>query len=79
VPTFQKLLSSCKIIGVSVGCPIMQSNNTEVGADTMNPATFFRVLGPEPWNVAYVDPSIKLDDGRYGHNPNRFQRARCIR
>ena len=40
----------------------------------MNPATFLRVLGPEPWNVAYVEPSVRPDDGRYGENPNRFQK-----
>jgi len=40
----------------------------------MNPATFLRVLGPEPWNVAYVEPSIRPDDSRYGDNPNRLQR-----
>src|SRR5262249_53458175 len=47
--------------------------NTEVGAGTMNPATFLRVLGPEPWRVAYVEPSIRPDDSRYGENPNRIQ------
>ncbi|KAH9300591.1 hypothetical protein KI387_012174, partial [Taxus chinensis] len=58
----------------SVGCAVMQCSNTEVGAGTMNPATFLRVLGPEPWNVAYVEPSIRPDDSRYGDNPNRLQR-----
>ncbi|KAK3003952.1 hypothetical protein RJ639_018743, partial [Escallonia herrerae] len=58
----------------SVGCAIMQCSNTEVGAGTMNPLTFLRVLGPEPWNVAYVEPSIRPDDSRYGENPNRLQR-----
>lgn len=52
----------------------MQPSNTEVGAGTMNPSTFLRVLGPEPWNVAYVEPSIRPDDSRYGENPNRLQR-----
>lgn len=52
----------------------MQCSNTEVGAGTMNPLTFLRVLGPEPWNVAYVEPSIRPDDSRYGENPNRLQR-----
>lgn len=52
----------------------MQCSNTEVGAGTMNPLTFLRVLGPEPWNVAYVEPSIRPDDSRYGDNPNRLQR-----
>ena len=54
------------------GCLIWQPYHTEVGAGTMNPATFLRVLGPEPWNVAYVEPSIRQDDGRYGENPNRL-------
>ncbi|KAG7013827.1 Glycine--tRNA ligase, chloroplastic/mitochondrial 2, partial [Cucurbita argyrosperma subsp. argyrosperma] len=58
----------------SVGCAVMQCSNTEVGAGTMNPLTFLRVLGPEPWNVAYVEPSIRPDDSRYGENPNRLQR-----
>ncbi len=55
------------------GCSIMQPYNTEVGAGTLNPATFLRVLGPEPWRVAYVEPSVRPDDARYGDNPNRIQ------
>jgi len=55
------------------GCLIGQPYYTQVGAGTMNPSTFLRVLGPEPWNVGYVEPSIRPDDGRYGENPNRFQ------
>ncbi|MBN1429594.1 MAG: glycine--tRNA ligase subunit beta [Anaerolineae bacterium] len=55
------------------GCIIWQPYYTQVGAGTMNPATFLRVLGPEPWNVAYVEPSVRPDDGRYGDNPNRMQ------
>ncbi len=55
------------------GCVIWQPYNEKVGAGTMNPATFLRVLGPEPWNVGYVEPSIRPDDGRYGENPNRMQ------
>jgi glycyl-tRNA synthetase len=54
------------------GCLIGQPYYTQVGAGTMNPSTFLRVLGPEPWNVAYVEPSVRPDDGRYGENPNRF-------
>ncbi len=54
------------------GCLITQPYYTQVGAGTMNPATFLRVLGPEPWNVAYVEPTVRPDDGRYGENPNRF-------
>ena len=45
----------------------------QVGAGTMNPATFLRVLGPEPWAVCYVEPSVRPDDSRYGDNPNRLQ------
>ncbi len=55
------------------GCLIGQPYYSQVGAGTMNPSTFLRVLGPEPWNVAYVEPSVRPDDGRYGENPNRFQ------
>jgi glycyl-tRNA synthetase alpha chain len=55
------------------GCAILQPYDVELGAGTMNPATFLRVLGPEPWNVAYVEPSRRPADGRYGENPNRLQ------
>lgn len=55
------------------GCLVWQPYNVQVGAGTMNPATVLRVLGPEPWNVAYVEPSIRPDDGRFGDNPNRMQ------
>ncbi|HEY3004640.1 MAG TPA: glycine--tRNA ligase subunit alpha, partial [Kribbellaceae bacterium] len=55
------------------GCMIVQPFNTEVGAGTLNPATVLRVLGPEPWRVAYVEPSVRPDDARYGENPNRLQ------
>ncbi len=55
------------------GCMIVQPFNTEVGAGTNNPATILRVLGPEPWHVAYVEPSVRPDDARYGENPNRLQ------
>ena len=56
------------------GCVIMQPYHTEVGAGTFNPATFLRCLGPEPWKAAYVEPSIRPSDGRYGENPYRFQK-----
>lgn len=59
---------SCCLPSVTCCCP------RQVGAGTMNPATFLRVLGPEPWNVAYAEPSIRPDDSRYGDNPNRVQR-----
>ncbi len=55
------------------GCALMQSYDSEVGAGTFHPATFFRVLGPEPWAAAYVQPSRRPTDGRYGENPNRLQ------
>ncbi len=55
------------------GCMIMQPYHTEVGAGTFNPATALRCLGPRPWNAAYVEPSIRPTDGRYGENPFRFQ------
>ena len=55
------------------GCMVVQPFNTEVGAGTLNPATVLRVLGPEPWRVAYVEPSVRPDDARYGENPNRLQ------
>ena len=55
------------------GCLIQQPYNVQVGAGTMNPATVLRVLGPEPWNVVYVEPSVRPDDGRFGENPNRMQ------
>ena len=55
------------------GCLIWQPYYTQVGAGTMNPGTFLRVLGPEPWRIAYVEPSIRPDDARYGENPNRMQ------
>lgn len=55
------------------GCLVVQPMNTEVGAGTLNPATFLRVLGPEPWRVVYPEPSVRPDDSRYGENPNRLQ------
>jgi glycyl-tRNA synthetase len=55
------------------GCLVQQPYNVQIGAGTMNPATVLRVLGPEPWNVVYVEPSIRPDDGRFGDNPNRMQ------
>src|SRR6476620_1307590 len=55
------------------GCMVVQPFNTEVCAGTLNPATILRVLGPEPWRVAYVEPSVRPDDSRYGENPNRIQ------
>ena len=70
---FQQVILKLQEFWAERGCVLWQPYYTQVGAGTMNPATFFRVLGPEPWNVAYVEPSIRPDDGRYGENPNRFQ------
>ncbi len=58
---------------VRKGCVLVQPYDMEVGAGTFHPATFLRSLGPEPWNVAYVQPSRRPTDGRYGENPNRLQ------
>jgi len=69
---FQSIILNLQNFWAKHGCLIWQPYHTEVGAGTMNPATFLRVLGPEPWNVAYVEPSIRPDDGRYGENPNRL-------
>jgi glycyl-tRNA synthetase len=70
---FQSIMMALQEFWAAQGCLIWQPYYTQVGAGTMNPATFLRVLGPEPWNVAYVEPSIRPDDGRYGENPNRMQ------
>ena len=70
---FQQVILKLQEFWAERGCVLWQPYYTQVGAGTMNPATFLRVLGPEPWNVAYVEPSIRPDDGRYGENPNRFQ------
>ena len=71
--TFQELVLSLEKFFAEQGCVIQQPYDIEVGAGTSNPATFLRVLGPEPWNVAYVEPSRRPTDGRYGDNPNRLQ------
>jgi glycyl-tRNA synthetase len=70
---FQQVILTLQQFWAERGCVLWQPYYTQVGAGTMNPATFLRVLGPEPWNVAYVEPSVRPDDGRYGENPNRFQ------
>jgi glycyl-tRNA synthetase len=70
--TFQDLILTLQQFWASKGCLLWQPYNQNVGAGTMNPATFLRVLGPEPWNVAYVEPSTRPDDGRFGENPNRL-------
>ncbi len=71
--TFQDLIMALQKFWADRGCVLQQPYDTEVGAGTFNPATFLRVLGPEPWKVAYVEPSRRPTDGRYGENPNRLQ------
>ena len=71
--TFQSIILKLQEYWAEKGCVIWQPYYTQVGAGTMNPATFLRVLGPDAWNVAYVEPSVRPDDGRYGENPNRLQ------
>jgi glycyl-tRNA synthetase alpha chain len=71
--TFQELILSLQNYWAQQGCIIQQPYDMEKGAGTFNPATFLRVLGPEPWKVAYVEPSRRPTDGRYGENPNRLQ------
>jgi glycyl-tRNA synthetase alpha chain len=71
--TFQELLMTLERFWADYGCIIAQPYDIEVGAGTFNPHTLLRCLGPEPWNVAYVEPSRRPTDGRYGENPNRLQ------
>lgn len=70
---FQNLILTLQQFWAERGCLIVQPYNSEVGAGTFNPATFLRSLGPEPWKVAFVEPSRRPSDGRYGQNPNRLQ------
>jgi glycyl-tRNA synthetase alpha chain len=70
---FQELIMALQQFWADQQCVLQQPYDIEVGAGTFNPATFLRVLGPEPWNVAYVEPSRRPTDGRYGDNPNRLQ------
>ncbi|HHS96832.1 MAG TPA: glycine--tRNA ligase subunit beta [Chloroflexi bacterium] len=71
--TFQQVILRLQEFWADRGSLIWQPYSEKVGAGTANPATILRVLGPEPWNVAYVEPSYRPDDGRYGENPNRMQ------
>jgi len=70
---FQELIFRLQQFWSERGCVIQQPYDMEVGAGTFHPATFLRSIGPEPWNVAYVQPSRRPTDGRYGDNPNRLQ------
>jgi glycyl-tRNA synthetase alpha chain len=73
VATFQGLIQALQHYWVGQGCALLQPIDLEVGAGTFHPATFLRAVGPEPWNAAYVQPSRRPTDGRYGKNPNRLQ------
>jgi glycyl-tRNA synthetase alpha chain len=73
VSTFQGLILALQKYWSSQGCILLQPLDQEVGAGTFHPATFLRAIGPEPWNTAYVQPSRRPTDGRFGENPNRLQ------
>ena len=73
IPSMQETIRRLHEYWAARGCQIWQPHSEKLGAGTMNPATVLRVLGPEPWNVAYVEPSFRADDGRYAENPNRMQ------
>ena len=72
-PTYQETIAALQAYWADYGCVIVQPHHTEVGAGTFNPATFLRCLGRKPWKAAYVEPSLRPSDGRYGENPFRFQ------
>ena len=71
--TFQQLILTLQNFWGEQGCVLLQPYDLEVGAGTSHTATFLRAIGPEPWNAAYVQPSRRPKDGRYGDNPNRLQ------
>lgn len=73
VSTFQGLIHALQDYWAQQGCAVLQPLDMEVGAGTFHPATFLRAIGPEPWRAAYVQPSRRPTDGRYGENPNRLQ------
>jgi glycyl-tRNA synthetase alpha chain len=70
---YQDMIRALEAYWADQECVLMQPYHTELGAGTMNPATFLRCLGPKPWRAAYVEPVIRPSDGRYGENPFRFQ------
>lgn len=72
--SFQDMILTLQTFWAKQGCAIMQPYDMEVGAGTFHESTFLRAIGPEPWNAAYVQPSRRPTDGRYGENPNRLQR-----
>ena len=71
--TFQQIILRLQDYWAKQGCALLQPYDMEVGAGTSHTATFLRALGPEPWKAAYVQPSRRPKDGRYGDNPNRLQ------
>ena len=73
VSTFQGLILALQSFWARRGCVIVQPYDMEMGAGTFHPATFLKAIGPEPWRTAYVQPSRRPTDGRYGQNPNRLQ------
>ena len=73
MPTFQQLILRLNEFWDRQGCALLQPYDMEVGAGTFHTATFLRAIGPEPWHAAYVQPSRRPKDGRYGENPNRLQ------
>ena len=76
---FQEIIQSLNLYWSRQKCIIQQPYDVEKGAGTMNPATFLRALGPEPWRVAYVEPSRRPTDGRYGENPTACNTTTNIR
>src|SRR5580658_10100304 len=74
VISFQDLISALNTFWSEQGCILMQPLDMEVGAGTFHTASFLGAIGPEPWRAAYVQPSRRPTDGRYGENPNRVQR-----
>lgn len=70
---FQNMILTLNEFWGVYGCSVMQPYDIEKGAGTMNPATFLKAIGPEPWNVSYIEPCRRPTDGRYGENPNRLQ------
>ena len=77
-PTFQSLLRQLEDFWAAQGCVLQQPYDIEIGAGTMHPETFLRVLGPAPYRVAYIQPSRRPADGRYGENPNRlYKHTQC--
>ena len=77
--TFQQLILRLQSYWDAQGCALLQPYDMEVGAGTSHTATFLRALGPEPWKAAYVQPSRRPKDGRYGENPNRRERMKPAR